>query len=343
MYTIRSIDNPAEWEQFVKNQLYTLFVQSVHYGEFYTSLGESAWNIGIFTASNQLIGGSLVVTTTARRGKFLYLPYGPIFMESLPVEERGIAFAALIQHLRELAKKEHCRFVRSSPFTIDSVDERTLYKKNGLRPAPMHILAEDTWLLDITPSTEEILRQMNKNHRNLIRRCEKEGVKVTTGTPDTFHKLLDVTTARHRFHRFSRSYIDKEFQAFTATNEVVLWQSTLPTGEVDASAIVIYYGSMACYRHGASLGLDKRLPSSYLLQWEAILEAKRRGCRWYNFWGIAPPDAGPKHPFFGITHFKKGFGGEERQLLPCHDLPISPWYWINWTIETLRRLWRGFF
>ncbi|GAI33015.1 unnamed protein product, partial [marine sediment metagenome] len=28
-------------------------------------------------------------------------------------------------------------------------------------------------------------------------------------------------------------------------------------------------------------------PASYLLQWEAIKEAKNRGCKLYNFWGIA--------------------------------------------------------
>ena len=71
-------------------------------------------------------------------------------------------------------------------------------------------------------------------------------------------------------------------------------------------------------------------------------EAKKRGMKWYNFWGIAPDDAPASHPFKGITHFKKGFGGEEKQLLHCQDMPLSWKYWINWFIETVRSKKRGF-
>jgi len=62
----------------------------------------------------------------------------------------------------------------------------------------------------------------------------------------------------------------------------------------------------------------------------------------YNFWGIAPDGSSPKHPFAGITHFKKGFGGKQIDLLRCQDLPLAPKYYINWGVETLRRLKRGF-
>ncbi len=116
----------------------------------------------------------------------------------------------------------------------------------------------------------------------------------------------------------------------------------LPDGTLDSGAVIMSYGTMACYRHGASLGLDKRVPTSYLVQWRAIQEAKRRGCHWYNLWGVAPEGSSKKHPFFGITHFKKGFGGVQKDLLHCQDLPLRPGYWVNWTIETIRRMKRGF-
>ena len=76
--------------------------------------------------------------------------------------------------------------------------------------------------------------------------------------------------------------------------------------------------------------------------WESIKEAKNRGMKYYNFWGIAPDKARKNHPFYGITHFKKGFGGYKKELLPAQDLPVSVKYWFNWVIETFRSIKRGF-
>ena len=99
---------------------------------------------------------------------------------------------------------------------------------------------------------------------------------------------------------------------------------------------------MSAYRHSASLNKNPKLPSSYLIQWEAILESKHRNKKYYNFWGIAPNDSKKSHPFAGITHFKKGFGGFQKNLLHCQDLPITKKYYITFIIEMARKIKRGF-
>ncbi len=335
-YSIRQIFEPTIWEAFVRSQLYTVFVQSSHYADFYASMGEKTWIFGVYDDANKLVGGSLVVSVSAKRGNFLFLPYGPI----------GLYDGKLFHELKRLAQSEGYHFIRVSPFLDDTKNHQEEFKRFGFHHAPMHILAETTWLLDIGDEEDDLLQLMNKNHRNLIRRCLKEGVRVELSTHASalqrFNDLLDTTTARHRFQRFSRTYIEKEFFAFARKGEALILEGYLPNGTLESSAIVMYYGKMACYRHGASLGQEKRLPASYAVQWSAIREAKRRGMRWYNFWGIAPPRSTPRHPFYGITHFKKGFGGFEKQLLHCQDLPTSSRYWLSWTIETVRRLKRGF-
>lgn len=340
MVNIRLIDNPEWWELFVKKQPYTLFVQSFQYGEFYRAMGEKYWIIGIFD-DNELIGGALALTTHAKRGNFLYIPYGPILKKG---GESGME--PLTEFLVDLAKKEGLHFIRISPFWEEGSERRLLLVQHGFRKAPMHALAETTWLLDITPEEETLLANMNKNHRNLIRRCMREGVVVRLSNEaaalDRFNRLHDETAKRHRFHRFSKNYVSKEFHAFADLGMAMIFEAYLPDGTLDASAIIIFYGSMAAYRHGASLGKDRRIPTSYLLQWEAIREARRRGMRWYNFWGIAPKGARLTHPFYGMTHFKTGFGGKQLDLVPCHDLPVSRAYWLAWTLESIRRVARGF-
>jgi lipid II:glycine glycyltransferase (peptidoglycan interpeptide bridge formation enzyme) len=104
-----------------------------------------------------------------------------------------------------------------------------------------------------------------------------------------------------------------------------------------AQAFVIFYGQEAVYHYGASTDAGREYPGAYLLQWEAICEAKRRGCVRYNFWGVVPVEK-KSHRFWGVSVFKRGFGGHEVQYLPAHDLIVQPLqYTLNAFVETLRR------
>lgn len=335
---------PDVWQQFLLKCENTLFVQSRTFGELYSLLKETYLILGIFDQEDTLVGGSLVVTTHARRGNFLYLPYGPVIAGGDGVW-RG-ALSALAAFLEDYAKKHSFDFIRVSPFVPDTEFFRSLFRSLGFRVAPMHMLAEYTWVLPLHNTLEDIRQGMKKNHRNLIHRLEKAGVTVVQTTEETalqrLNDMHDVVAQRHKFHRFSREFVDMEFSLFSKRGEAAVFEAYLPSGQIDASAVIIFFGNMACYRHSASLNTDPYLPTSYLIQWCAIQEAKKRGLQWYNFWGVAPENAKKTHPFYGITHFKKGFGGSQKNLLHCHDLPVSKNYWLNWLIESIRRKKRGF-
>jgi len=341
MYEIKEIENKKNWEEFLLKQKYTLMNQSYKYGEFYKLMGEKYWLIGIYK-NNELVGGSLILSVHAKRGNFLFVPYGPYITEN-----NKEALQSWLDFLKQKAKKENYSFIRVSPFIEDTETNKQNYAEIGFRKAPTHVLAETTWLLDLRDSEENILMNMNKNHRNLINRCIREKVKIEFSNDkkvlEEFNVLHDYTAKKHHFVRFSNSYVEKEFSNFSQDDEVLVIKAYLPNNsKLDSSAVVYYYGNSAAYRHGASLVQDKKLPTSYLLQWEAIKEAKKRGLNYYNFWGIAPDDAPDSHPFKGITHFKKGFGGFKIDLLPAQDYIVSPLYWFNWIIETIRNKKRGF-
>lgn len=339
MYSVREITNVGEWDAFLTHQHMSPFVQSSSYGEFYDALGEHHWILGLYE-NNVLIGGSLILSTHAKRGNFLYLPYGP----QIDCTNKKIV-QTFCKALKEFGSSHGYDFIRVSPLLDDSEEGRTLLESLGYRSAPMHVLAENSWVLDVTEPEDKLLAGMKKNHRNLVNRCEREGVTIqqhySVDDLEVLHDMLDVTEKRHNFTRFSRSYIDTEFRIFAKKNEAVLFVTKLPDGRVDAAAIVMFFGNMAVYRHSGSLNLDKRLPTSYLIQWRVIQEAKKRNIQWYNFWGVNP-EGEDNHPFSGIGHFKRGFGGFQMDLLHCHDLPLTKKYWINWIVETLRAKRRGF-
>jgi lipid II:glycine glycyltransferase (peptidoglycan interpeptide bridge formation enzyme) len=61
----------------------------------------------------------------------------------------------------------------------------------------------------------------------------------------------------------------------------------------------------------------------YLLHWELMRDAKACGLRFYDWWGVAPVEA-ENHPWFGISRFKRGFGGEEVGALGTFDIVAKP-------------------
>ncbi|AVF26449.1 aminoacyltransferase FemX [Paenibacillus larvae subsp. larvae] len=60
---------------------------------------------------------------------------------------------------------------------------------------------------------------------------------------------------------------------------------------------------------GASDNVFRDYMPNYLIQWEMMKEAKKRGCTMYDFGGISG-DLSPDNPLWGLYKFKKGFGGQ---------------------------------
>jgi lipid II:glycine glycyltransferase (peptidoglycan interpeptide bridge formation enzyme) len=362
MFSIKETKNKTQWEDFILSQNEPPFLQSWYWGEFHQSLGDKIFRLGIFD-NEEIVGAALVIRVLARRGAFLFLPYGPtikmkngkIKMENDNVKCKNIqnekyedlkidVFKTLTDYLKDLAKEEKCCFVRISPNWEKNKDNVKILKDLKFREAPIHLKPETTWLLDITPDEEKILKGMRKTTRNLIRRGYRENIQIIKSENpddlDEFYKIYQKTVERQNFIPFSKEYLKKEFSVFIQEKKIALFFAK-HKGEFLAASLFIFYGNQGFYHHSASLRDNSKIPTSYLLLWEAIKEAKKRNCKFFNFWGIAPPDKS-KHPWQGLTLFKKGFGGYQKDLVRAQDLPINSRYWINWAIETFRRIKRGY-
>ncbi|HEC21100.1 MAG TPA: peptidoglycan bridge formation glycyltransferase FemA/FemB family protein [Candidatus Peregrinibacteria bacterium] len=339
---IKEVTDKKSWEDFLLNQENSPFLQSWNSGDQFEAIGDNVFRLGVFDGGN-LVGVALVMKVEAKRGTFLYLPYGPVLDW-----KREEYFKALIDYLKILAKEENAIFVRVSPFLKNTEKNQELFTANGFRPAPIHMLAEVLWLLDLSPSEEELMMKMDKQTRYLIRRAEKEGVKIIKSRKledvEKFLELHQETVKRHSFTPYPDKYFKEQFRNFVCDDQALMLLAEYQ-GETLATAMIMYYGDQGSYHHGASTHKFPKIPASYLLQWEAIKEAKQRGKKIYSFWGIASDEElekNPKHPFKGITLFKKRFGGYRYDLLHCQDLRLSKKYFVNWGIETLRRVKRGF-
>jgi lipid II:glycine glycyltransferase (peptidoglycan interpeptide bridge formation enzyme) len=81
-------------------------------------------------------------------------------------------------------------------------------------------------------------------------------------------------------------------------------------GEIIAANLVLFCGETATYLHGASGDKHRNVMAPFLLQWQAILDAKEIGCTKYDFGGVQT--SGVQHKahsdLTGVSNFKLGFG-----------------------------------
>lgn len=338
MLKIQKIEDKKTWEDFLflsKIDFYPLF-QSWNWGEVQKKLGKEILRIGLSDPKAGLIGVSLIIDIKAKRGHYLHLRHGPVLLRFT-----NSYFDKILNYVKEIAKKRGASFIRISP--LIKKDYSLLLKQKGFLSAPIHNMdAETCLILDIAKPEEELLKEMRKTHRYLIKKAQNMDIKIIRT-----QKVSDITPfidlykdLSERQHFVPHAGVKEELEIFAKDDEALLFLAQYQQ-EVISAALILFIGNMAIYHHGASSFEHREIPVSYLLQWEAILEAKRRGKKLYNFWGIVPEDA-KNHPWQGLTLFKTGFGGEKREFLHAQDLPLNLWYWKTYLIEYATKLLKGY-
>ena len=331
--TIENIENKREWEDFVLAKLEANFLQSWYWGEFHKAIGKTINRTG-FYEKERLVGVMQSVVEPARRGKHLTVPGGPI----INWQDKNLV-NTFLRELKVIAKENNCVFIRVRPQLKSDESSKKIFKDLGFIKAPMHLHAELTSQLDITKPEEEIMTQMRKTTRYEVKKAIKENINIVTSSDSAdikkFYELQIQTAKRQKFVPFSYKYLSEQFKVFAENGNVLLYKAEFEN-KLLAQAFVIFYGKEAVYHYGASTDEGRLYPGAYLIQWEVIKEAKKRGMTRYNFWGVAPENK-QNHRFSGLSLFKRGFGGEDFQYLPAQDLIINkPKYLLNYIIESLR-------
>jgi len=330
-YSIHTIQSENDWKKYAKSFAPNAFFQSWSWGDSQKRIGITVYRFGLFLGA-QCVGIAQTFLIKAKRGTFYHVRHGPMVKDA----SRQL-MNIFLQRLVPYARKDHALFMRISPLVTSKAGYEDFFHTSGLRPAPIHAMdAEHCWVLDITKSDEELLAGMRKTIRYEIRHADKFGitVRVSTSASDLsdFFRLYDKTSKRQNF--VQHTGIREEFETFGKDGNSILLLG-YSNKELQSAAIIIFQESQAIYRHGASL--PGKAPVSTYVQWQAISEAKKRGIKLYNFWGIAP-DENQNHPWWGISLFKKGFGGYPVSYIHAHDLPLSPLYIIPKTIESIRKI-----
>ncbi len=347
MFYLKEINNKDYWEGFLLNCKEKTFLHSWNWGEFQKRLGNKIWRFGFFKDSD-LISLILVIKIIAKRGTFFLIPHGPVIKEESATYETKIALLkTILEKLKEINKFEKCIFLRISPIWERSKENQEIFKKFGFLEAPIFSHPEISLELDISLSEEDLLMNMRKTTRYLIKKAQKiKNLEVEKNGDlrkiEKFYEIYQNTAERHSFFPFSLEYLKNEFLAFSPDHQISIFftkyspSHSLEEKEIISGGIFIFWQEKGFYHHGASTLKYPKIPVSYLLLWEAIREAKKRGCSFFNFWGISPLEK-KSHPWYGLSLFKMGFGGEIKKYLKTKDYPFSKKYWLVYIFEALRR------
>lgn len=335
-YTVKTVEKQTEWDEFVTAHPDANFLQSWDFYEFYFSRGFDIVRRGIYDENNQLVGVYAGEVEPAKRGRHLAIAGGPIF-DWTNQEIKNLIFS----DMKQQAKKLKCTFVRVRPQLQNTPENAKIFQQLGFRKAPMYLSVEFAGVLNLENSEEEILKNMRQRLRRALRKAEKNQITIEkTSDPKAIHDFYQIelqTAKRHDFYAFSEDFLTKQFAAFAKNNEAVLYIAKL-RGEILAENFMILYGNEASYHYGVSSELGTKYSGAPLLHMEAMRDARKRGIKRYNFWGIVDEND-TKHRFYGVSVFKRGFGVEELKYLEARDLVLDKisYYTKTLPIETLRR------
>ncbi len=340
MLVVKKVEDQHSWDSFIESVAPDTFLQSWQWAEFNEKVAATPTRLGIYN-DDRLVAVALLLTVRARRGTFLLCPHGPVIAHAA---DTALVMTALTDELKKIAEKQGASFIRIAPLLSDTPEHNSIFKKMGYRNAPVHMVhPELAWILDTTADEAALLHSMRKSTRYSIKKAEKEGVTITTSTrPEDFElfwKVYEQTAKRQHFTAFTKNFLQAEFEVFSKKNAAMFFFAHFKN-EITATAFIVFDHHSGYYHHGATTQKYSGLTDAQLLQWEVIKECKRRGLKKYNFWGVVPEHK-KKHPWNGLSTFKRGFGGYKKEYVHAKDLSLSSRYWVTYIIERLRRFKRG--
>lgn len=295
------------WNELVLSA-HMSFLQTWQWGELQKSLGRTFWRY-VGEDAGQIKEVALVIKQELPQGfSWLYVP--GVFQIS----------SELQKELLRLATQEKALFIRADFKEESSVP--TDWKK-----ASREVQPKDTLVLDLDKSEEELLAEMHHKTRYNIRLAGKRGVTTRFSTDvkdvEIFLDLARRVTGRSEFSYHPDAYYRKLLDVLGKEGmaEIAIAEHE---GQPLAAHIMLYAGEGATYVHGASSQEKREVMAPQLLYWETIRRAKAKGLKTFDLYGVAPEDAGPNHPWAGITRVKMGFGGKRVTYAGAYDLVTKP-------------------
>ena len=345
MVNLEVIDKRDDWDQALLALPEAHALQSWDWGDFKSRWGWTAIRLLWRRAGRPLAAAQLLSRTIPRAPwRLLYVSKGPALDYANTALLRQV-----LSDLEERAKMSRAILVKIDPDVPrqygapsetqsgpDSVGQavQQLLEQRGWRFSTEQIQFRNSIIIDLTAEPDQLLAQMKGKWRYNIRLAERRGVTVRSGSISdlpAFYQMYAQTARRDRFLIRPEAYYHDVWGQFMTAGRAEMLLAEVDQ-ELVAGLILFIFGSKAWYMYGASTGQQRTLMPNHLLQWQAMVRAKSRGCDVYDMWG-APNTFDPSDTMWGVYRFKRGFGGQVVQGLGAFDYPARPT--LYWTFNVI--------
>ncbi len=322
---VREPHSSKEWDSLLTSGDRPSFLQSWEWGELKRGFGWTPVRLAVCNSDDAPVAGAQMLIKTKRllgispRFGVAYIPRGP-FGAATQQEFRELINVAI-----ERASREGAAFIRVEP-AADGIDAvLAAMDEASFKPAPQYVQIQSTGYVELSRTEDELLASFKPKTRYNVRLAKRRNVDVRVADNqadlESFYRLTVTTGRRDGFAVHGPGYYRAVWDTFAESKRRLLIASV--NGEDVSALFAVVCGDMATYLYGASSDRYRNTMSNYLLQWEAMLWAKRQGCSTYDFWGMADP-ASENDPMAGVHRFKAGFRPVSVLHAGTFDLPLRP-------------------
>jgi lipid II:glycine glycyltransferase (peptidoglycan interpeptide bridge formation enzyme) len=308
---IKQVTSRDNWKESSAN---SSFLQKWSWGEFKQDLGKEVLRLQLIDQEEVLSQIQGVVHQLGLGVKYVYLPRVNI----------SDNFDKYLDYLSE----QNFAFLRVEPQNKRVVTDNFQQKEIDNRQP------RTTLILDVTPAKDDLLDDMHSKTRYNIRLSYRKDIETRQKQDlNIFYNLYEETTKRADFTGHPKEYFKKMLE-LDNVYQLISYYEDKPL----SSIILIATDNTLTYLHGASTREHSERMATYQSQWEGIQLAKKLGCDFYDFWGIAPivdeetenTDKSfgyiwpQNHELSGVTRFKVRFNGEVENYPKAQNIIFSP-------------------
>lgn len=342
-----------QWREFLHRFPEVHLLQTPEWGDLKGAFGWQPIRVISEDHLGNEVGAQILLRRLPFGFSFAYLPMGPVGNSEIKsswrlwtplwdeidrvCRERGVVFLKVEPDLWE--DEASLAFQSNTPhFDLTAKFIRSTVNIQPLRTLIIHLEGDE----------DHLLARMKQKTRYNIRLARKKGIVVRSSADvETFYRLMRQTAERDAFGVHTLDYYRMAYELFAPREDCTLLLAEY-AGTALAGLMVFAHGRRSWYFYGASSEMHRERMPNYLLQWEAMRWARKRGCLTYDLWGVPDYDEyvletrfeRKQKGLWGIYRFKRGFGGELRRISGPWDRVYRPMLYKFYRIWAWLKRWR---
>lgn len=284
-----------------------------------------------FVDSDNLLIAIGSATLYRQKGRdWIWFKHGPIFASTPNSKLVQNICSALVSYFSSVENLKPV-FIRLNMPT----------KSSALKLPFEHTMYDQTVVVDLTQSEQDILANMSQSGRRGVRLSAKNGIEVEEITKDRtgFFKdecypILKETGVRDGFGIHPLKLYISMLEELDSVSRLYVAKHK---SKVMAWAITTEYNQMSMYYYGGSSAEARDLYAAYGLHYEIIKDMKSRENKTYDFMGIAGKNF---ESLKNVTQFKIKFSKNIVDVPFTFDLPIqkTKYRLLSLSIKAKRKL-----